>query len=106
MPKARHRKRVRTARLDATAAPLATGSTATEPDANGASSSTTTAAAGTKKVGKKEAEVTNLLDKLRSDNVDERIWASVSTGEQKKELGGRTRFQRRGSRTTVTSEQL
>lgn len=71
MPKApRHRKRVRAARDSATAQPLgAAAATAAE---DGSSSST-------KKVGKKEAEVTNLLDKLRSDKVEDRTWAAVST---------------------------
>ncbi|ORY72381.1 hypothetical protein BCR35DRAFT_307647 [Leucosporidium creatinivorum] len=80
MPKApRHRKRVRTARLQASAAPL-------QPqDSNQAQTSNESPTPSQqhqqqqgKKVGKKEAEVTNLLDKLRSDKPDERIWASAA----------------------------
>ena len=65
----RHRKKIRSARTAANAAPL--GGVDQDQDAN--------ADAGDKgkKVGRKEAEVTNLLDKLRSAEVDERVWASV-----------------------------
>ncbi|GAA5885287.1 hypothetical protein JCM16303_005988 [Sporobolomyces ruberrimus] len=66
MGKVRHRKRTRTARLDAVATPL-TGADST------ASTSTD------KKVGaaqKKEQEITNLLDKLRSAESRERVWAT------------------------------
>lgn len=69
MPKARHRKRTRPS-------PLATAASSA-PDENGSSASAS-AAPKEPKVGKKESEVTNLLDKLRSDKVEERIWASVS----------------------------
>ncbi|KAK4700471.1 hypothetical protein P7C70_g5779, partial [Phenoliferia sp. Uapishka_3] len=68
MPKApRHRKKVRSARTAANVGPL--GGNADEVDR--------AAADAPKKVGKKEAEVTNLLEKLRSQEVDERVWASV-----------------------------
>lgn len=83
MPKApRHRKRTRTARVDAAAAPgaasraqalvLAQASPASE-FATGSNGHQ----AHSKKVGKKEAEVANLLDKLKSIQVQERIWAAV-----------------------------
>lgn len=72
MGKVRHRKRVRTARLAASGAPL--GADSTDNQAG------TSAAAGEGKVTskqRKEGELTNLLDKLRSGAVEERIWASV-----------------------------
>lgn len=68
MGKVRHRKRTRTARLDAVATPL-TGS-----DAN---ASTTNERKPTGSL-KKEQEITNLLDKLRSADARERVWATVS----------------------------
>ncbi|GAA5915546.1 Syo1p [Sporobolomyces salmoneus] len=66
MGKVRHRKRTRTARLDAVATPL-TGADST------ASTSTEKKPAG---VQKKEQEITNLLDKLRSADTRERVWAT------------------------------
>ncbi|KAK4053545.1 hypothetical protein OIV83_001713 [Microbotryomycetes sp. JL201] len=77
MPKAqRHRKRVRAARLDATAQPL--GASSTSAEAPSAAETTIDVQQGTskKKQGKKEAEVANLLDKLRSDDVKDRQWAA------------------------------
>jgi len=71
MGKVRHRKRTRTARLEATATPLAgqdSTSTTSEP------STSTTKLAGPQK---KEQEITNLLDKLRSNEARERVWATV-----------------------------
>lgn len=88
MPKIRHRKRVRTARLNSNPllVPVPSGPS-TVPSTSGPSTSTATttsngngiipAGAGGKKVGKKELEVTNLLDKLTSLKVEDRIWASV-----------------------------
>lgn len=66
MPKAKHRKRVRAARVDAAHAPIATEGHATNGNEPAA-----------KKVGKKEAEVTAILDKLRSADAKERIQGSV-----------------------------
>lgn len=87
MPKApRHRKRVRTARVAAQGAPLgqsqedqvaALGEDSTLSISSQAGHDGAQGGKG-KKVGKKEAEVTNLLDKLRSDKVEDRTWASVS----------------------------
>ncbi|KAM0750209.1 hypothetical protein T439DRAFT_380929 [Meredithblackwellia eburnea MCA 4105] len=74
MPKAaRHRKRTRGSRLAATANPLGGAQDDQQEQVEGAQ-----AAAGpaTKKVGKKEAEVANLLDKLRSTDIKDRQWAS------------------------------
>lgn len=68
MGKVRHRKRTRSARLDAVATPL-TGSDST------ASTSTDKKLGGAQK---KEQEITNLLDKLRSADTRERVWATVS----------------------------
>lgn len=89
MPKIRHRKRVRTARLDASGAPLGSSASTAENGAvavEGASTSHSNASAavvgpvgGGKKVGKKEAEVSSLLEKLASEKVEERVWASVSS---------------------------
>ncbi|KAM0788603.1 hypothetical protein ACM66B_001724 [Microbotryomycetes sp. NB124-2] len=81
MPKAqRHRKRVRAARLDAAGLPLGAGSSANaEPSASSNAQTATPAsehATSKKKQGKKEAEVSNLLDKLRSDQVKDRQWAA------------------------------
>ncbi|GAA6060710.1 hypothetical protein JCM10212_003331 [Sporobolomyces blumeae] len=69
MGKVRHRKRTRTARLEATATPL------TGQDGTAASSSADTASRVTG-AAKKEQEITNLLDKLRSNESGERVWAS------------------------------
>ncbi|KAL8276569.1 hypothetical protein RQP46_011059 [Phenoliferia psychrophenolica] len=60
----RHRKKIRSAREGANAQPLGGSEGGAQP--------------AVKKVGKKEAEVTNLLDKLRSTEVDERVWASAA----------------------------
>lgn len=68
MGKVRHRKRTRTARLDAVSTPL-TGADST------ASTSTDKKLSGSQK---KEQEITNLLDKLRSADTRERVWATVS----------------------------
>ncbi|GAA5979527.1 hypothetical protein JCM5350_004923 [Sporobolomyces pararoseus] len=66
MGKVRHRKRTRTARLDAVSTPL-TGADST------ASTSTDKKLSGSQK---KEQEITNLLDKLRSADTRERVWAT------------------------------
>ncbi|GAA5934107.1 Syo1p [Sporobolomyces koalae] len=68
MGKVRHRKRTRTARLEATATPL-----------TGADSSSSAGTNGTTKlpaVQKKEQEISNVLDKLRSSDARDRVWAS------------------------------
>ncbi|KAK4050927.1 hypothetical protein OIO90_004903 [Microbotryomycetes sp. JL221] len=76
MPKAqRHRKRVRTARLNASGLPLGSNksqSSTTDSNEFGATDQTKP----TKKQGRKEAEVTNLLDKLTSQDVQDRQWAT------------------------------
>lgn len=81
MPKARHRKRIRTARVNPAGQPLgaavANGGAAAEDGASNVGAVHACPAA--KKVGKKESEVTGLLDKLKSVNLDERVWASVSS---------------------------
>ena len=74
MGKVRHRKRTRTARLEATATPL-TGQDSTSTSTTSEPSSSTTKLAGPQK---KEQEITNLLDKLRSNEARERVWATVS----------------------------
>ena len=74
MGKVRHRKRTRTARLEATATPL-TGQDSTSTSTTSTTSSSTTKLAGPQK---KEQEITNLLDKLRSNEARERVWATVS----------------------------
>lgn len=91
MPKIRHRKRVRTARLTSTGNPLGnseettiengTASTSTSSSSNGNGSMAPppvpVGGIGGKKVGKKDSEVFNLLEKLASDKVEDRVWASV-----------------------------
>lgn len=72
MGKVRHRKRVRSARLAASGAPL--GADSTEP-AGGSSGAGAEAKLTSKQ--RKEGELVNLLDKLRSGSAEERIWASV-----------------------------
>lgn len=72
MGKVRHRKRVRSARLAASGAPLGADST----EAQAGPSATEPEAKMTSKQ-RKEGELANLLDKLRSGKVEERIWASV-----------------------------
>lgn len=73
---------MRTARVQAQNAPLGQATDQNLAAVNGHESTATTngqdQAPKGKKVGKKEAEVTNLLDKLRSDKVEDRTWASVS----------------------------
>ncbi|GAA6019291.1 hypothetical protein JCM11491_001305 [Sporobolomyces phaffii] len=64
MGKVRHRKRTRSARLDAVATPL-TGADSTSSDKKPVTAG-----------NKKELEITNLLDKLRSSDARERVWAT------------------------------
>ncbi|SCV67767.1 BQ2448_5378 [Microbotryum intermedium] len=91
MPKQRHRKRVRTARLNAN--PLGHTESDAPTTSNGASaaaaasgnvastslsSSTATAQARAQpaKVGKKEAEASNPIEQLKSEDDNQRIWAT------------------------------
>lgn len=78
MGKVRHRKRVRSARLAASGAPLGAADSADAPA--GSSSSTNPAEAKLTNKQRKESELINLLEKLRSGAVEERIWASVRPG--------------------------
>ncbi|GAA6008534.1 hypothetical protein JCM10207_007147 [Rhodosporidiobolus poonsookiae] len=72
MGKVRHRKRTRDARTLATAAPLT--NTASHPSTTDDTASTQQTKE--KKVGRKEQEISGLLDKLRSPEGRERVWAS------------------------------
>ncbi|SGY16741.1 BQ5605_C012g06971 [Microbotryum silenes-dioicae] len=86
MPKQRHRKRVRTARLNANplghteaeAPTTINGASAAAPSGSVAStsSSTATATAQPAKVGKKEADASNLIEQLKSEDDNQRIWAT------------------------------
>ncbi|GAA5950125.1 hypothetical protein JCM21900_004604 [Sporobolomyces salmonicolor] len=76
MGKVRHRKRTRAARIDAANAPLAGPSDAAATASNGAASLIGTEGDGDKKAAKKDQEFTSLLDKLRSAESRDRVWAS------------------------------
>ncbi|GAA5858433.1 hypothetical protein JCM1840_001202 [Sporobolomyces johnsonii] len=76
MGKVRHRKRTRAARIDAANAPLAGPSDPAATAGNGAAALDGNAGAGDKKAVKKDQEFTSLLDKLRSAESRDRVWAS------------------------------
>ncbi|GAA5861364.1 hypothetical protein JCM8547_006106 [Rhodosporidiobolus lusitaniae] len=75
MGKVRHRKRTRDARVAAAAAPLK-GAPSSTLNGDNAAPLAADAQAGGKKVGKKEQEVSTLLDKFRSTESRDRVWAA------------------------------
>ncbi|GAA5837183.1 hypothetical protein JCM11251_005279 [Rhodosporidiobolus azoricus] len=77
MGKVRHRKRTRDARISATAAPL-TGldSSSTSTASTDNALATPGQQANERKGSKREQEITTLLDKLRSEESRERVWAA------------------------------
>ncbi|GAA5900210.1 hypothetical protein JCM6882_002275 [Rhodosporidiobolus microsporus] len=79
MGKVRHRKRTRDARISATAAPLVGTDSSTTTTASTATDDTLSTPghqAKDKKGSKRDQEISTLLDKLRSTESRERVWAA------------------------------